>query len=617
MYCSKCGNEIKDGFLFCDKCGEKVETVSQEETSQEVAPQKEGVDPERLDYIMSLLNQKEENTEEVKDEPQAEEVKEETQTEEKKEVDPERLNYILGLLDEKEDVEKVEEIKEEQVSQVEPTPAVQEPQVQTQPVQEVVQQPVQTTIIQDPVVNSAPVNTVDGNRVVTDVVSKPDAAKVEEPKAAEPAKKSYLALISLIIGICCIPLAFLIKLWVVPIAIAGIITGALHKGKDGKKVTGIALSSASIPLAIIIAIVAGIFGFIGGIFDIAKDYIDEEIEIETPSSKSVFQADGYTLEYDYNWSVVALERTNGGNADALEYRYKGEYLAPMGISSLSESETSLEFDASTRDGRSTLFDYFSSYWISEGEENGKVVKEYQKFKLLTGDIYYAVFTYGKDEDTVNGHYLLLVSKESNAIISMATNCKSEDAEDFLDEALKVVETIDIEKQKNVVVDNEMYEYLVKMSAWNMYASARDGETLGKKINLNGTWKQLSDDSMAWKFKDGEFWYYESYEVTNDNYWYGTYEIYTGQDGVDKVGGASTAKAIADSSKGTVTEDSIYGVILKPTKIIMDGEDKSEEMISGNSWKYAWILVNHGSDGIEAQITNMNQASVYYYFKTQD
>ena len=95
------------------------------------------------------------------------------------------------------------------------------------------------------------------------------------------------------------------------------------------------------------------------------------------------------------------------------------------------------------------------------------------------------------------------------------------------------------------------------------------------------------------------------------------EVYTGQDGLDKVGSPANAKTTVNRFNGMVTLDGIYGVVLKPTKIIMNGEDKSEEMISGNDWNYVWILVNHGDEGIEAQIANMNQGKTYFYVKTQD
>lgn len=638
MYCSKCGKEIKDGSLFCDQCGTKVEPIevpnpvveetidtTQEVVEENVTPvetekavsqdtevKKEGVSEDRLNYIMGLLNDDTPKTEEVVEEPVVEAEPS------KKEVDQERLDYIMGLLDEKE--EKVEEpvaeeaVAEEPVITPEPTPVVDEPVV-SQPVQEPVATPVQQTIIQEPTVVQAPVNTVDGNRVVTDVISKPATPKAEETKGEETTSKSYLGLISMIIGIACIPLAFIIKLWVLPIAIAGIIVGACHKGKDTKKVVGISLSAASIPIAVVVAIVAGVFGLIGGIFDYAVDHIDDEIN--TTLSTLTFEADGYTLEYDYNWRKISLERTDDEEGTALEYKYQNDILAPIGISPLSEMETGLDFDTSTKDGRDTLYEYFSEYWIEEGENIGKVVKEDQSFKKLKDDIYYATFTYGKDENTVKGHYILLISKESNAVISMQTNCSTEDAEDFLDLVLDLLDTIEIEKQDNVIVDNELAGALETMSAWNMYSDVRTSSSKGKNIDLDGTWKELTYAGMGWTFKDGEFWYYKSYSDTNDNYWYGTYEVYTGQDGLDKVGAAGKAKDIVDRSNGTVTSDSICSLVLKPTKIIINGEDQSSEMLPTQDWKYVWILINHGDDGIEGQVANISTGSTFYFLKTTD
>ena len=620
MYCSKCGNEIKDGYLFCDKCGTKVEipeapqlekepvNTTHEEVVEEVAPKQEGVSEDRLDEILSMLDEEKEEKAEETIEEKVEEKVEETVTpaveEKKEEVSQERVDQILGMLNEKEDV-KVEEPKIEKQT-------VEEPVITQESTPVVEPQPVQQTVIQEPVATTIVPET---NRVATEVVSKPVTPKVEEPKEPEAKSNSPLGLISMIIGIACIPLAFFIKLWVIPIAIAGIIIGACHKGKDGKKTAGIALSAASIPIAVIVAIIAGIFGLVGGLFNLASDTIKEEIN--TNLSNSVFEADGYTLEYDYHWQKVSLEKSDGEYGDALEYRFDSDYLAPVGISSLSELETGLDFDASTKDGRDTLYGYFSEYWKTEGESFGKIIKENTKFKNLKDDIYYATFTYGKDENTVKGHYILIISKEANAVISMQTNCSKADPDDFMDEVEILLETIEIEKQDNIIVDDELASSLESMSPWNMYSSARENITLGKKISLEGTWKQLSDNSMCWKFEDGKFWYYESYGVTDDNYWYGTYEVYTGQDGLDKVGSPANAKTTVNRFNGMVTLDGIYGVVLKPTKIIMNGEDKSEEMISGNDWNYAWILVNHGDEGIEAQIANMNQGKTYFYVKTQD
>ena len=140
-------------------------------------------------------------------------------------------------------------------------------------------------------------------------------------------------------------------------------------------------------------------------------------------------------------------------------------------------------------GRDTLYGYFSEYWKTEGESFGKIIKENTKFKNLKDDIYYATFTYGKDENTVKGHYILIISKEANAVISMQTNCSKADPDDFMDEVEILLETIEIEKQDNIIVDDELASSLESMSPWNMYSSARENITLGKKISLEGTWKQ--------------------------------------------------------------------------------------------------------------------------------
>ena len=126
MYCSKCGNEIKDGSLFCDKCGNKVEmpqeakepeTTSQE-VVEEVTPKQEGVTEDRLDEILSMLDEKEEKVEEPIEE-KVEEKTEEVETpiveETKEEVSQDRLDEILGMLDEKEESKEEEQIVEEPV----------------------------------------------------------------------------------------------------------------------------------------------------------------------------------------------------------------------------------------------------------------------------------------------------------------------------------------------------------------------------------------------------------------------------------------------------------------------------------------------------------------------
>ena len=422
MYCSKCGNEIKDGSLFCDKCGNKLEmpqeakepeTTSQE-VVEEVTPKQEGVTEDRLDEILSMLDEKEEKVEEPKEE-----------------VSQDRLDEILGMLDEKEESKEEEQIVEEPVQPQETV--VQEPTPVVEP------QPVQQTIIQEPVATTI---VPEANRVATEVVSKPITQKIEEPKAPEAKSNSPLGLISMIIGIACIPLAFFIKLWTIPVAIVGIIVGACHKGKDNKKTAGIALSAASIPIAVIVAIVAGIFGLVGGLFNLAGDAIKEEIKTQTQTeieTKSlVYKGDGFTFNYNSNWSIVKND-----DGDYLDYKDQGDYLVPVEIISLVDEDGA--DDVSTKEGRNSFYSYLLDYWIQEYEGTNVTIKGDSNFKYLKDDLYYATYTYEDKDNNRKGHYIIIASKDNNSVLTMVTSCSTMDPEELMDEVEIILKTLEMVK----------------------------------------------------------------------------------------------------------------------------------------------------------------------------
>ena len=442
MYCSKCGNEIKDGSLFCDKCGNKVEMPQEakepetttQEVVEEVTPKQEGVTEDRLDEILSMLDEKEEKVEEPVEE-KVEEKTEEVETpvveETKEEVSQDRLDEILGMLDEKEESKEEEQIVEEPVQPQETVVQESTPVVEPQPVQQtIIQEPVATTIVPE------------ANRVATEVVSKPVTQKVEEPKAPEAKSNSPLGLISMIIGIACIPLAFFIKLWTIPVAIVGIIVGACHKGKDNKKTAGIALSAASIPIAVIVAIVAGIFGLVGGLFNLAGDAIKEEIKTQTQTeieTKSlVYKGDGFTFNYNSNWSIVKND-----DGDYLDYKDQGDYLVPVEIISLVDEDGA--DDVSTKEGRNSFYSYLLDYWIQEYEGTNVTVKGDTNFKYLKDDLYYATYTYEDKDNNRKGHYIIIASKDNNSVLTMVTSCSTMEPEELMDEVEIVLKTLEMEK----------------------------------------------------------------------------------------------------------------------------------------------------------------------------
>ena len=65
---------------------------------------------------------------------------------------------------------------------------------------------------------------------------------------------------------------------------------------------------------------------------------------------------------------------------------------------------------------------------------------------------------------------------------------------------------------------------------------------------------------------------------DDNYYYGTYEVYSGKEGTSKVGiSDDKVDQIVKNSSGVVSENDIKTVVFKVTKAVIDGEDKSSSL----------------------------------------
>ena len=208
-----------------------------------------------------------------------------------------------------------------------------------------------------------------------------------------------------------------------------------------------------------------------------------------------------------------------------------------------------------------------------------------------------------------------------------TNAADNNVEENDEKVIELLKNIEIYEQigikenttdDNVIYDDELYNYLDSMSNWNRYAELRTGD-LGKVKDINGLWRILAESEMSWKFENGEFWLYESYKDTDDNYWYGTTEIMTGKEGLLSAGlDPDKLDKMMLQSNGQVTEDDVYIIICTPTKIISDGVDKSDTNIpEGTTLDFIWVLVDHGEEGIEAQIGNITTGQIYYFVKIAD
>lgn len=317
----------------------------------------------------------------------------------------------------------------------------------------------------------------------------------------------------------------------------------------------------------------------------------------TSNTSGTFIGNGFDLSIISPWSESSIYEDDGSSTDVLVYD-GNNYLMPIGVSALSEAVPSFDTDSD----RKVLYNAFWDGWSSEYElYNG------QDFKNLKDDIYYARMDY-KINGLERGSLFVLASESNNVIFSFMTNTRS-NIDEVAKKAIEVLKTIKI----TVKYDDEMVDYLDDMSAWNMYSSVRSG-SLGHNKDIDGGWKVLSSGHAYWVFKDGQYWWYESSEDLTDNYWYGTFRRTT----LDEVGiSDENVERLIKNSSGKVTKDDLYALVLTPSKVIVDGEDKSSTNISGGDWHYVWILIDHGSEGIEAQILNTKNYDTSYYVKTSD
>lgn len=439
-------------------------------------------------------------------------------------------------------------------------------------------------------------------------------------------KSGAKGVVSFILGILSI-LCSCVVVFSLPLSITGLVLGVKSKVKNGFSKAGTILSGIGLGLSIIILVIILILLGMGKI-----SYFDNK--------KQTFTGDGFTLQYDNKWSRATLK----GGKDALEYRKQGSYISPIGKSLLSEADPM--YDLSTTEGQMKLYDDFYTYW-SNNDDRLNVYGGSNGFDILKDDIYYATYDYGVSEDKIVGKFIVLVSAEKNVVLSFTTNHKN-DVEKNDERAIELLKSIEIEScqdQKNMnseestedmtediteditedttVIEDEENENTIRESLnallpWNQYAELREGNR-GSSKDINGGWRILSDSEVYWEFKDGEFWWYKSINDLNDNYWYGTTDILSGEEGL-KVAGldVNKVKDICDHSDGKVTPEDIYTIVCKPSKIISGGEDKSAtNMDSDTAWTLIWIIVDHGEDGIEGQVLNLSNYEQTYYVKVLD
>ena len=176
----------------------------------------------------------------------------------------------------------------------------------------------------------------------------------------------------------------------------------------------------------------------------------------------------------------------------------------------------------------------------------------------------------------------------------------------------------IEDDDNIIEDDTTSEILDRLRDWNLYKHLRQGN-LAKNVELTGGWRYLGTAKEYFTFYNGEFYWYKDVDDREDNYYSGTYTIEKGADSMSSIGITQDKIDNFKSKFSTeVSDDNIYAITMTPTKLITGGVDKSSTNIpSGTVWRAVWIVVDHGTEGIEGQVYHLEDNQYAYYVKLED
>ena len=375
-----------------------------------------------------------------------------------------------------------------------------------------------------------------------------------------------------------------------------------NKAEEPKKKSHVGLIIGIIVGVVVFLTICGVvvFFLFGTMLYGSKKTMTTKTIVE--NAEKTYYGESFEITYKSPWEEKTGKLTTGEEQKYLSYKNGEIVLYPLGTSDLSKTATT---DFSTSTGKFKLYNDFREYWGRTDNISGGT----GTFYTLVDGVYYASMNYTKGK--TSGKLYLIASESNNALLSFSTQMNI-DKEKADEEVLKLFKNMNI----STLYDDTLSGYLDTVSNWNTYKSARSGD-LGTKKTIEGGWRILSNGEEYWTFKNGEFYYYKSINNLNDNYYQGTYKVYTGKEGAKKVGiEPSKIDSIVAKNKG-IKETDIYALILTPKKIISGGEDKSSTNLGSEDWHLEWILVDHGKEGIEGQMLNVKTADTSYYVKVKD
>ena len=179
---------------------------------------------------------------------------------------------------------------------------------------------------------------------------------------------------------------------------------------------------------------------------------------------------------------------------------------------------------------------------------------------------------------------------------------------------KIIGMLGGEEVQEYLEDTNIKSLFNINSDWDEYSNLRKG-SLGKKLDINGEYRILSDKENYVVFKNNEYYKYDSLNNKEDNYEYGKVTIEKGTDGLSKFGiSSSELEQFSNMHIANISVDNIYILTCAPSKIVVDGEVNE---IEDEERLELWILIDHSKEGIQAVNVDTDTQELVSYVKTKD
>lgn len=239
--------------------------------------------------------------------------------------------------------------------------------------------------------------------------------------------KDWKSATSLIIGIVSMIFAFVVNIYVLPLAIFGLIIGILSKQKGALKIVGIILNSLAIVCSIVVIFV--LTAMYMGAFD-----------------TNYYNGDGFKYQYNYEWKESKI--TDGTRV--LQYNGTNAFLAPVARAPLTSSITC---DYSLDTCKEDFYNYiYDSMLLGIDDETMKLEKTDTKYVALKDDIYYMMIDVNQSSN-ITGRYYILVSKSKDVVLTFIVSVKNSNISILHDKVIETLSNIEIEERDYNDEDN--------------------------------------------------------------------------------------------------------------------------------------------------------------------